>query len=108
MAWNTLHIFSYGETQLIGQDFNKKVPSADCPSVPLLATDIYSHKPQDNTASSDYQTINIFNNMFVDFIPKTGDSFRVQWSELYQNDLAEISAVVAEVEAYVTPTASNP
>lgn len=102
---STLHIFGYGETQVIGQDVvsetestpvNKKVASSSLTSVQAVVDNVFSHKPADSTASADVHAVNIFNNMFADFQPKEGEGFRVEWAEL---DKALIDAVVAEVLA---------
>lgn len=97
---STLHIFGYGETQVIGQDgttpVNKKVASSELTGVQAVVDDVYSHKPVDNPATNDYHAVNIFNNMFADFQPKEGESFRVPFEELNK---ALIDALVAEVLA---------
>jgi hypothetical protein len=51
-TWSTLHIFGYGETQLIGTDFNKKVPSAELTTLAAVVDNVYSFKPEDNTANN--------------------------------------------------------
>lgn len=102
--FSTIHIFGYGETQLIKENYNEKVPTADLSAAPPVVADVYSHKPQDSTASSDYHAVNIFNNMFADFQPKTGKSFRVKWEDL---DKALIDALVAQFETYISTTTTT-
>lgn len=101
--WSTLHIFGYGETQLIGENLNKKVNTSVLTSVQAVIDNVYSFKPEGNTATKDYHAINIFNNMFADWqtAQQGVDGWRVQYSEL---DAAEINALVAEIVAYVEPT----
>lgn len=79
--YKTLHIFSYGECQVITDTENKKVPIDECPSAQAVVDMIYSFKPADNNASIDYKNINIFNDMFADYSSFDG-SFRVDYSEL--------------------------
>jgi hypothetical protein len=100
--WSTLHIFGYGETQLIGNDFNKKVPTSALISVLAVIDDVYSFKPEGNTATKEYHAINIFNDMFADWqTSQQGvEGWRVNYSEL--NNVA-IDAVVAEIIAYEEP-----
>ena len=97
---STLHIFGYGETQVIGKDgetpVNKKVASSSLTGVQAVVDNVYSKKPADNTSTSDYHAVNIFNNMFADFQPKEGEGFRVPFEELNK---ALIDALVAEVLA---------
>ena len=102
-TWSTLHIFGYGETQLIGTDFNKKVPSSVLTSLQAVVDNVYSFKPVDNPANEEYHAINIFYDMFADW--QTQDSsakgWRTEYSEL---DATLIDALVAEIVAYVEPT----
>lgn len=97
---STLHIFGYGETQVIGQDgetsVNKKVASSSLTGVQAVVDNVLSKKPADSTASADVHAVNIFNNLFADFQPKEGKGFRVELTEL---DKALIDALVAEVLA---------
>ena len=99
-TWSTLHIFGYGETQLIGTGCNKKVPSAALTTLAAVVNNVYSFKPEGNTASEDYHAINIFNDMFADWqtaSPETA-GWRTEYAEL---DAQAIAALVAEIEAYV-------
>jgi hypothetical protein len=106
-TWSTLHIFGYGETQLIGTDFNKKVPSAELTTLAAVVANVYSFKPEDSTATEDYHAINIFKDMFADWQSKVeGEKgWRTEYAEL---DAEAIEALVAEVEAYVIPVTETP
>jgi hypothetical protein len=92
--YNTLHIFGYGECQVITDTENKKVPTEDCPSAQAVVDMVYALKPEGNTAGTDYRAINIFNDMFADYSDEEGNNFRVDYSEL---NAALIDAVVIEV-----------
>ena len=92
--YNTLHIFGYGETQVITDTENKKVATDSIVGVQLVVDDLYSKKPADNPATTDYRVISIFNDMFADYSDELGNSFRVDYSEL---NAALIDAVVLEV-----------
>jgi len=93
--YNTLHIFGYGECQVITDTENKKVPTSDCPSAQDVVDMIYALKPADNNAGTDYRAINIFNDMFADYQSPEG-TFRVDYAEL---DSALIEQLVSEIEA---------
>lgn len=97
MSWNTLHIFGYGETQVITETENKKVASDLLSDVQPVVDNVYSLKPADSDVSADYRTINIFNGLFVDYSDNEGKRFRVEYSEL---DSALIDALVQEVLNY--------
>ena len=93
--YNTLHIFGYGECQVITDTENKKVPTEDCPSAQAVVDMVYALKPVDNNAGTDYRAINIFNDLFADYQSPEGN-FRVDYSEL---DSALIDQLVSEIEA---------
>lgn len=102
---STLHIFGYGETQVIGTDgdtqINKKVSTSVLTKVTPVVDDVYSFKPQDNLSPNEYHAINIFSEMFADYQPKGEfESWRTQWADL--NKVA-IDELVAEVLAYTPP-----
>jgi hypothetical protein len=92
--YNTLHIFGYGETQVITDTENKKVATDSIVGVQLVVDDLYSKKPSDNPATIDYRVISIFNDIFADYSDEEGNTFRVDYSEL---NAALIDAVVLEV-----------
>lgn len=105
-AWNTLHIFAYGQCQLIGDNYNKLVDtSALTPAIVDAAiAEVWLHKPADSTASQNYHAINNFNNMFSDWLPQTGDSFRVQWADL---DPFPLNALADEIYNYEPTTTTT-
>ena len=96
--FNTIHIFGYGETQLISSDSNKKVATSILTKVKAVIDNVYSKKPADNNAGTEYHAINIFNDMFADYIPKTrGEkSFRFKYEDL---DATLINELVDEIKA---------
>lgn len=92
--FNTIHVFSYGETQVIGKDVNYKHANTELTTLQALADEVYSKKPADSDASAAFGLINIFHNMFVDFRPQSGKGFRVEYKNV---DEAKINALVDEV-----------
>lgn len=103
-TWSTLHIFGYGETQLIGDNFNYKTSTSNLASAPAVVADVYSKKPDGSDASSDYHAVNIFNDMFADYQPNSGSGFRVQYAELNQ---VLIDALVEEILAISVTTTTT-
>jgi hypothetical protein len=83
---------------LIGSNLDKKVPTSSLTKVQAVIDDVYSNKPADNNAGTEYHAINIFNDMFADYIPSTKgeDSFRVEYANL---DALKIDELVAEIIA---------
>ena len=103
-TWSTIHIFGYGETQLIGENVNFKTATSNLLAAQSVVDDVYSHKPADSDASASYHAVNIFNGMFSDFQPNSGTGFRVQYAELNQ---ILIDALVEEIVALIPPTTST-
>jgi hypothetical protein len=103
-TWSTLHIFGYGETQLIGDNFNFKTLTSNLPAAQPVVDDVYSHKPQGSDASASYHAVNIFHDMFADYQPNEGTGFRVQYSDLNQ---ILIDALVEEIVALMTTTTTT-
>ncbi len=66
--------------------------------VQAVIDNVYSKKPADNNAGTQYHAINIFNDMFADYIHKTqGEkSFRVKYEDL---DATLINELVDEIKA---------
>ena len=93
-TYNTLHIFGYGESQVITDTENKKVVSNELTKVQAVVDNIYSKKPEGNSATLNYRTINIFNDMFVDYSDEQGNHFRVDYSEV---NATKINALVSEI-----------
>ena len=100
-TWSTLHIFGFGETQLIGEDFNKKVLTSELTKVQAVVDNLYSFKPEDSTVTEDYHTINVYKDVFGTYVSQDADQWRVKYAEL---DVTAIEELVAEIEAY-TPAA---
>ena len=91
-VFDTIHIFGYGETQLIGKESNKKVSTSVLKSAIKVVEYVYSKKPIDNNATIEYHAVNIFNEMFVDFIPKLKGqkAFRVPYADIDSKIIEEL------------------
>jgi hypothetical protein len=102
-TFNTIHIFGFGNVQVIGKDFNHQVKISDVQSeVDACVTMVYSKKPTESTTPNTYHAINIFNDMFADWLSnvKGEKGFRVKYSDL---DSQVIEALVEAVIAFATP-----
>jgi hypothetical protein len=98
VEYNTIHIFGYGESQLIGKGLNDKVETSKLTLADAVVSNVFSKKPTDNTSTIDFHSINIFNNLFADFTSKEkgSKSFRVKYEEL---DTDLLTSFVNEVIA---------
>jgi hypothetical protein len=96
-GWSTLHIFGYGETQVNGS-VEKKVATTSLTKVQAVIDYVYSLKPADNNAGTEYHAITIVKNVFARFTPKAKEekSFSIDFKDL---DTATIEELVAELEA---------
>ena len=92
--YNTLHIFGYGECQVITDTENKKVPTEDCPSAQAVVDMVYALKPADNPAGTDYQNITIIRDLYGSYSAPDG-FFKVEYSEL---DSSLIDQLVTEIQ----------
>lgn len=70
----TIHIFSYGETQINSKDLSVKVATDTLNSVTPLIQAIFAKKPEDNTSVVDgYHAINLFGYNDVRWLSKEKD-----------------------------------
>lgn len=84
-TFNTIHIFGFGVVQVIGKDFNIKVPASSVQTdVDACINNVWSTKPIDNTSTQDYHAINVFNGLFCDWKSKIKEEkgFRSQYKDL--------------------------
>ena len=95
-TWLTLHILGYGETQLIGEDFNEKVLTSELTKVQAVLDNLYSFKPEEITATEEYHTVSIIKDQISIWTSKTGKQWRTKYSAL---DIKAIEELVAEFEA---------
>ena len=57
----TIHIFGYGETQIIKKDVNFKTKTSDLTKVQPLLDAIWAEKPEDVTGGDDFRSVTMFN-----------------------------------------------
>jgi hypothetical protein len=66
---NTIHVFAYGEAQIIGKDLNFKADVSKFTKLQAVIDDVKSKRPAD-VEEKDYHAINIFNKMKVSYNSK--------------------------------------
>lgn len=101
----TIHIFGYGESQIISETVNFKTDTKNFKTVQAVIDDIKSKRPKDKT-DADYHAINIFGDLRADYIAKRAEgskpmdedksSFSVKFADL---DNKKLDALVAEFGA---------
>ena len=96
--WSTLHIFGFGDVQVISKDGGATKKAATLSKLQAVIDNVWSTKPTDNTSTKQYHAINIFEGMFADWqtkVPKE-KGFRTEYSKL---DNSLIQQLVDEVLA---------
>lgn len=83
--WNSIHIFGYGETQLIGHNINRKLPNEKLKALkPIIENLVSSQQKGTKVSLEDTHSINIFNNEHVDFFPLSSKNKtqRFPWTDI--------------------------
>lgn len=102
-SWSTIHIFGYGESQIIGKGdddkpFSRKKKTDELTSAQEVIDFAYGKKPADNQAPKDYFKIDIFNGGDTRFSPK--GNLHKSWSFKTHEIPAEIiQALIDELVA---------
>jgi hypothetical protein len=68
----TIHIFGYGETQIISKDLSVKVKTTELTKVQPLVDAIWAKKPEDSEAEEKYHVIHCFSYDDVRWVSKNG------------------------------------
>ena len=106
-SWSTIHIFGYGESQIIGtgdddKGFSNKVPTSSLTTVSAFIDELFTHKPADNTSvKTEYHKIDVFHNHITRFVPKGEDvkGFEVSTATLNQTILQSLVDELATATA---------
>ncbi len=96
MKLNVIHIFGYGEAQIISDTINHKANVSEFKKLQAVIDDIKALKPKDVEAA-EYHAINIFGSTKADYVSK-GDkksNFSVKFENL---NATKLSALVTEFE----------
>lgn len=80
--WSTLHIFGFGDVQVITKDGGATKKASTLTKLQAVIDNVWSTKPTDNTSTKDYHAINIFEGVFADWQPKVPKGFRTEYSKL--------------------------
>ena len=106
-AFNTIHVFGFGDTQIIGET-NGTVKSTTLTKLTALVDHIKTFKPEEITLT-DYHVIHIFNGMDVRYLGQgTGNreektSFSVKISDVNSTILNEFVTEIIAAIPVVTP-----
>ncbi len=85
--WNTLHIFGFGDVQVISGNTSVTKAAASLTKLQAVVDNVWSTKPVGYVGVEEYHAINIFEGMFSDWQPKNSAE------EGYRTDFADLDAV---------------
>lgn len=89
----TIHIFSYGEAQIVSKDLNYKTDISNFNKLQSVIDEIKSKKPN-NVLNSDYHVINIFCDSKISYISKDKKgTFNLKYSDV---DSLKINNLIQE------------
>lgn len=86
--FSTIHIFGYGETQIIGETNNGKVPSLSLTTLIPFVDHIKTFLPESGVTLTDYHVIHIFEGSDVRYLGvgtedrKEETSFSVKYDQI--------------------------
>ena len=104
--FNTIHLFGFGDSQIIGQDNNGTVKSDTLTNLQAFIDHIVTFKPEE-VVLTDYHVIHIFNEMDVRYLGRgTGNhqdktDFIIKMEDI---DATILANLVDELVLAVTPT----
>lgn len=94
--FSTIHIFGFGDTQIIGKENNGIVKSTELTTLPAFVDHVKTFLPATGVTLTDYHVIHIFNKTDVRYLGKQTEdkkentSFSVRWNQVNEvilNDL---------------------
>ena len=99
-TFNTIHVFGFGDTQMIGREKNGTVKSENLTKLQAFVDHLKTFKPEDVTLT-DYHVIHIFGTNDVRYlgtgtqVRKDKTSFSVKVSDLDQSIFNELTDEIA-------------
>lgn len=100
--WNTIHVFGFGVTQVVGLKLNGQVANEELDLLESFLGYLAGLQPQATSISrEDFHALTIINGKFISFAPKsaTNSAQRFLWSDM---DAAQVNNFVDEVMAKMT------
>jgi hypothetical protein len=99
-TFNTIHLFGFGDTQIIKEDLNKSVKASELTTQTAFVDAIKALKPED-VVLTDYHVIHIFEGGSVRYLGKPTEvktdktSFSVEWENV---PTTLLDTLVTEIE----------
>ena len=108
--FSTIHVFGYGETQIIGNENNGKIQSTELINLTDFVNHVKTFLPATGVTLTDYHVIHIFEGSDVRYLGvgtedrKEETSFSVKWEEL---NLSILDVLVDEIISKLPPSTQN-
>lgn len=90
--FSTIHVFAYGEAQIIGENINFKAPISSFTKLQPVIDEIKSKKPND-VVDGDFHVIHIFNGVDVRYLSadrKVKANFSFKFIELNTQKITDL------------------
>jgi hypothetical protein len=105
--FSIIHIFTYGETQMIGTNYNVKVTTSNLTKVEAFIDYVKSLRPG-GLMETNFRIITVFNNSSVRFVSdessigfgkdRVSFDYKIEWADL---DLSTLEELVAELNTKI-------
>ena len=100
--WNTMHIFGYGESQMIGPDKNGKVANDTLSTIaPLISYLASLQQEGTNISMENLFALNMFKEEFIDFYPNTMIANKAQRFKMVDLDLTTLNNFADELSGAI-------
>ena len=108
--FSTIHIFGYGETQIIGETNNGKIPSLSLTTLVPFVDHVKTFLPESGVTLTDYHVIHIFEGSDVRYLGvgtedrKEETSFSVKYDQI---NTVILDTFVNEIISKLPPSTEN-
>lgn len=83
--WNIMHVFGYGESQMMSENKNGKANNSELPAIAPLISYLATQEQQGTTISMEtLHALNMYKDQFVDFVPNSAGN---EWQRFAMADI---------------------
>jgi hypothetical protein len=96
--WNTIHVFGFGQSQMIGPDKNGGVANDELSSVSPLIDYLASIQQEGTSINPDtFHVFNIYQGQFIDFVANTRTGNKSQRFNMADIDTTTVDNLADEI-----------
>jgi hypothetical protein len=100
--FSTIHVFGYGETQIIGKTNTGKVQSSSLTTLTPFVDHVKTFLPESGVTLTDYHVIHIFNGMDIRYLGQDVEDRTVETSFLVGIDQIDQSLLTSLVDEIIS------